>query len=294
MTPLIVGAGAIGLLAASRLALAQQPAPIRTRQSPSGSFNLTFRDQGRDYPLLLRYSQPDDVYSHVLVCTKAYDVVAAVAALQAQLKQDACIVLCHNGMGTHDAVQATLQPKQQLWFASTTHAALRQSPHLLIHTGHGATRVGPLNSAAKACDGGGLIDWLQRALGPLILEANIEHALWHKLAINAVINPLTALHQCRNGELAKPEFTDEIQHLLREFVAIAAAAGFDFEQESLSHDVYQVMARTAQNRSSMAEDVRLHRRTELAAITGFVLEQAAQANINAPHHAALYQALADR
>ena len=285
---LVVGKGAIGLLAASRWQLCQQPVLLWQKQPKSLCYR--FSSGSQDYAMMLQNAQGGP-FDKVLVPLKAYDVVDAVRSLLPKLSDQAQIVLCHNGMGTLDAVRQLLGPRQGLWFASTTHGAYKPHALHLRHTGFGSTMLAPCNNAAKNCRWN-LCKELSQALSPLTLVDDITPYLWRKLAINTVINPLTALHNCRNGELNKAEFQIQIKNLLAEFVLVANACGQNFTEDQLYQQLQQVQTTTAQNFSSMQQDVSSGRRTELGAITGYLLKEAALHQLQIPAHQALYDALA--
>lgn len=295
----IIGQGAIALLAASQSALAGYPCYVQGREAASQTaMPLDFRRGQQNFPLLLSM-RPADVskVAVLLVCVKAYDAVAACAQWLSLLADDGCLVLCHNGMGTANTVAAMLGKSQQLWLASTTHGALKTGPHRLVHTGLGATSLGPANLAAKqafATVPAHLMAAIQAALAPVSLTPNIADLLWQKLLVNLVINPLTALHQCRNGDLLAAEFQPRVTALIDEAVRVAQAQGISMDQAQASALVGQVMQRTAENYSSMQQDVAMHRRTELAAITGFLLDCAATQQLAVPTHQQLYDELTAR
>lgn len=296
---LIIGNGAIALLAASQCALAAYPCYLQGRTSAtSKSLPLDFRRGQQNFSLLLS-TRPADVTKTaiLLVCVKAYDTVAACQQWLSLLADDGCLVLCHNGMGTTEQVAAMLKPSQQLWVASTTHGALKTGPYRLVHTGIGSTSLGPVNAAAQAAFTSpthGLALAINAALGPLTLTADIASLLWQKLLVNLVINPLTALHQCRNGDLLAPQYQDVVDSLITEAVQVAQAEGVAIAEATAKQLVRQVMQKTAENYSSMQQDVALQRRTELAAISGFLLHCAKRHQLVVPTHQQLYQQLTAR
>ncbi|WP_348732705.1 2-dehydropantoate 2-reductase [Rheinheimera texasensis] len=285
----IVGQGAIGLLAASQLALHQCPFHLLLRRQQHHNLVLNFRQQQQDFPLLLNCQRPQQLITLLLLPVKAFSVQSALQQWLPLCTADADIVLCHNGMGTLVAAQQQLQPGQKLWFASTTHGALKSGPHQLEHTGIGGTVLGPVNDIARITPAPFTL--INAALGPLEVVSDILPVLWQKLAINAVINPLTALLMVKNGELTKPQHRTQIDQLVAEFCQVARTQGQQFDAHSLTQRVLAVAANTAGNYSSMQQDRALQRPDELEFITGFLLNAAAEAGLTLPAHQQLYRQL---
>lgn len=285
----VVGQGAIGLLAASRLALGHLPCHLLTRNTSRSTLVLNFRQQQQEHSLLINCQPPQQPVQLLLVPVKAFSVAQALHQWLPCCAPDADIVLCHNGMGTLELAQQQLGTHQKLWFASTTHGALKSGPHRLQHTGLGRTILGPVNAFASHSQAPAAV--LNVALGPLQVVADILPVLWQKLAINAVINPLTALLMVKNGELTKPQYRAQIATLVDEFVMVAQVKGQHFDAQSLCQTVLDVAANTAGNYSSMQQDRTLCRPDELEFITGFLLAGAADAGISIPAHQQLYQQL---
>lgn len=280
----IVGQGAIGLLAASRLQQAGFDVSLWLRQP---------RTLTADFAGAQRQFKPASApVCAVLIPVKSYAVTAAVQSLLPALTSDAQLVLSHNGMGSIEQVKPMLSASQGLWFLTTTHGALKQL-NGVQHTGTGNSTLAALNDAAKLKQHQ-VLRAMDVALGPVTLTDNIQPALWQKLAINAVINPLTALYNCRNGELAAQKYRQHIEALVGEVCQVAAACGYALAEQATLQSVLQVIAATAQNFSSMQQDLAHQRRTEIDAITGYIVLQAARHNIKVPHNKALLQQILQR
>lgn len=283
----VVGEGAIGLLSAARLHLAGYPVQLHRRTA--GPFDFVFQSAVSSQSLTLP-SQIQQPYSSILLPVKAYAVLDAVKQLLPLLDDNAQLVVSHNGMGTIEQLLPLLKPEQGLWFLSTSHGAFKPDHSTVVHSGLGQSVLGALNQAALAQQQS-VEQAMQAALGPLVVMADIWPALWQKLAVNAVINPLTALHQCKNGELSNSRYTAAIELLIEEFVLVAKASGQDFSIEAIQSRVTQVIRQTADNYSSMQQDFAKGRRSELDYITGFLLKQAEQHQLQLPAHQAIYQLL---
>ncbi|MBZ9611974.1 ketopantoate reductase family protein [Rheinheimera maricola] len=275
----IVGKGAIGLLAACRLTLANYPIGLWLRQ-PLAVYSQFKGQQFRFTPAVTPLNA-------VLIPVKSYAVIDAIKGLLPFLTSNAQLVISHNGMGTISQILPLLQPDQGLWFLTTTHGALKQGVNL-FHTGNGQSVLAPLNTAAKQ-QSSVVHRAMDDALGPVITTENIEPFLWQKLAVNAVINPLTAIHNCSNGALAEARFQPLLDALVLEVCQIASAEGVVLEPTQIQQNVRQVIRNTAENYSSMQQDIVHQRRTEINAINGFIVQQARHYGITVPHNENLLQ-----
>lgn len=216
----------------------------------------------------------------LLVTLKAWQVSDAVKSLANTLPKRTPIVLIHNGMGTVDELKSLEQP---LLIGTTTHAA-RRDGNVIVHVASGTTHIGP----ARQQDGdfSYLAEMLQEVLPDVAWHNNIRPALWRKLAVNCVINPITALQECKNGELR--DFPEEIRKVTHELAAVIEREGHHISADELLDYVYQIIENTADNVSSMLQDIRAMRHTECDYITGYLLRRARAHGIPVPENARLY------
>ncbi|WP_413699052.1 ketopantoate reductase family protein [Psychromonas sp. KJ10-10] len=293
----IIGAGAIGCLWAVNLIRSGQKVQLITRKS-SLATTITYQNlQGltKDYPCSLsnhlQYSN-----APILVCVKATQVKQALLDQKQQINSKQVIILMHNGMGTAEQV-ANLFPDNPIICATTSNACLVKSPFNIQQTGLGITYLGAFNEPAKSCDH--LLKDLDNALGNCHWNENVEQTLWLKLLINIAINPLTAIHQIKNGELAEDSFQAQINTMLDEALPVLQAIGLLSEDASTENNVFErsnllntvngVIHATSENFSSMNRDIYHQRLTENEFINGYLLKKASQHNIETPLIKKLYQ-----
>lgn len=275
----ILGAGAIGQLLYWQLQpltpqlLGRRPTPPRiSYQHLNGHIE-------HQAPRYLQLTQGIDADTDLLIVSvKAHQVTDALLPLLPELPSHCAILLLHNGMGPHLDVAAHTGTRPLL-LGTTSQGALRQKSWFVRHTGHGITHIGqytgvPLSQTIRHS--------LLRTLPDCHWQADILTALWQKLAVNCAINPLTALHQCPNGALAAAEFQQQIISIISELQQVAAAEGLHFKQNELLARINQVINLTANNQSSMLQDCRHHRQTEINAINGYVVDRAIAHGLTAP------------
>lgn len=222
----------------------------------------------------------------LLVTTKAYAVQPALEPLIGRLPASTPILLLHNGMGTEGWV-ARAFADNPLLLGITSNGALRDGEGILHHTGDGETWIGAANDAALPCQA--LIAPLAVALPHAAWSADIHSRQWEKLIINALINPLTALQDVRNGALlTQPE---RLATLCQELMPLLAHQGLVHDTEHWLGRVRQVLQATAGNYSSMHQDLAAGRPTEIDYITGYLLRAAQEADLHLPQHQQLYDAI---
>lgn len=216
----------------------------------------------------------------LLVTLKAWQVSTAVAHLAARLPTGSPVLLLHNGMGTADELRQIPQP---LLMGITTIAA-RRVGHCVEQMASGITHIGPLSNSARPFSV--LADVLHAALPDVAWHDNISTAAWRKLAANCAINPLTALHNCANGGLR--DYPEVIARVVDEVAEVMAREGHHASADDLLAWVWQVIDTTSANTSSMLQDVRAQRHTEIDYITGFLLRRARAHGIATPENARLF------
>ena len=164
----------------------------------------------------------------------------------------------------------------------------RRGTGQLVHAGQGETQIGQHDRAGAPGWFAAFADSDQR----FSWTPDIAASLWRKLLINCAINPLTALHRCRNGALlANTRHRAELQAVCAELAAVAAARDETALAADIAAQTIAVIRSTAANRSSMLLDVLRGNRTEIDYITGYFCREASRLKLPCPRNRALLAAL---
>lgn len=294
----ILGAGAVGQLICRQLTVAGMNVGFIGRNdlessqqvlsfTPLASADDLQQIQAIPYSVPILTTDALDNIRLVIVCVKAYQVLDALSPLLKQLPSQCHILLLHNGMGPHLALAPLINAQANsrgLSLGTTSQGVLRQAPWQIKQTGQGLTQLGHFTGAE-------LTEHYRNALLAAIPNSEwvdaIVPCLWQKLAVNAAINPLTALYQCPNGILAEPDFSGMINSILDELIMVAAHDGVSLDKSFLHDRVYQVIRLTAGNFSSMHQDIAHQRRTEIDQINGYICDRAQAHDLSAPVNAEL-------
>jgi 2-dehydropantoate 2-reductase len=140
----------------------------------------------------------------------------------------------------------------------------------ITHTSIVITDIGLSSGNADIKKQQALTNLLNKALPSVELHKNIIEKQWLKLAVNCVINPITALHNINNGQVNNDVFTVQIKEILTELVLVAKCEGIHLNIDLLIKTVSLVATATAKNSSSMRCDVLAHKQTEINYINGYI------------------------
>lgn len=302
----VVGAGAMGTLVAARLsntvapdagggAPYEHPTRVVLYGRPGEHLDTVARDgvslterDGTTNPVKLHAtSDAAEVEgSDLVIClVKAWASGESVAPLKSYLTRDTIVLTLQNGLGNAAQLRSALLHegvRPHVWLGVTTQAAIRTGPGAITHTGSGITVIGRKSSevnprlrqvAATLTNG----SWQTSAVD------DIHRWVWRKLAVNAAINPVTALAGVpnrairENGELQKAA-----RIIASEVAAVATARGISLDTKELIAAVNDVAGATGDNRSSMLVDLESGMRTEIDAINGAIVSEARRHGIPVP------------
>lgn len=272
----VLGVGAIGGLFACRLQQSGANVTLLTRHglAPTREIIVSGGSERvyRFFQQPLNAETPEAVtepIGHLLVTTKAWAVQSALKSVSNRLTSGSTVVVLCNGMGLAERA-APLIGDATLILASTTAGCRRSSDNKLIISGEGSTRVGAY--VPDDTPPAWFTQW-QEAVPDCRWESDIREVLLAKVALNAVINPLTAIHSVENGALLHPPLKDQTDRIIDEVQSLLRGGGADRIAAALPDSVRTVCTQTAQNHSSMRVDMARGEPTEIEAIVGWLLKE---------------------
>jgi len=265
----ILGAGAIGRLFAFRLASAGNEVTLIRRSITSDHVTLAIQVEEQTLQHTFRQQRSDDpqTIDHLWITTKSYDVVAAAESVRHRLSPRSTVAVLANGMGYHEKLSKVCAPAQLLAGITTAGAKITDTG-ALVTAGSGMTRLGWWRQT------GDPPDWFESLASDdwtCLWETDIQDKLLEKLALNAVINPATALLDIDNGALLEPPYRVQLIEAREEVRQLLIWGGCEKAAEDLDARLTSVLQDTANNSSSMRTDTQLGRRTEVNAILGYLL-----------------------
>ncbi|WP_121744200.1 ketopantoate reductase family protein [Natronorubrum halophilum] len=287
MDIVVFGAGSLGSLVGGMLArdpahdvtlVARDPHATAVRER---GLEIVDELEARVYPATTTDGR-DLAAELAIVTVKSFDTAAAAETLATGSYET--ILSLQNGLGNEEALAARLECP--ILAGTASYGALLREPGVVACTG-----IGDIVLGAR---GGGPSERADR-VGDLFASAGLEttvaddmpRRLWEKLVVNAGINAVTALTATENGAVLQRPANELAREATGEAARVARARGIRLSNRDALAALESVAADTAANTSSMRQDVRAERRTEIDAINGYVVDRAAELGIEVPTNGVL-------
>jgi 2-dehydropantoate 2-reductase len=218
----------------------------------------------------------------IIITVKANQCSKILQSLKGYLPEHIPVVLLMNGMGIWEEARTILP--NPFWTGVTSRGAVHEG-RTVYPRGNGATYIGSPEHQKPIPE----IELLARSIGAVISPCIEEHQL-QKLLVNACINPLTALHQCKNREIVAA-YKKEVQKIFSEIYPVLKTLGLTVSSEIAFDLVLSVAEKTGENYSSMAVDFKQKRPSELEYILGYILKTGERLHKSLPVTENLYALL---
>ncbi len=288
---LIVGSGAMASLFAARLAISRQPVLMydtwadAVQTISQNGIRLT-SPSGEQTTIAIPITDSLEAVppvQYALVLVKSWQTRVSADGLRRVLMENGIALTLQNGLGNLEVLERALGS------ARCTAGVAMLGAHL--------TAPGVVQQAGKAELTLGTHPRLQN-LPQMLANAgfivsrqdDLESLLWGKLVVNAAVNPITALLNIPNGTLLEnPAAHQLMQQIINEICCVAAKRSIQLPYANAADHVIQVIQNTAGNVSSMLQDLRNHRLTEIDVINGAVVHYAKKADVSVPVNETLVQ-----
>ncbi|MBN1428741.1 MAG: 2-dehydropantoate 2-reductase [Anaerolineae bacterium] len=223
----------------------------------------------------------------ILILVKSSQTAQAADLAAQVLRPGGLALTLQNGLGNLEIIAEQVGSDRSALGTTTLGAAIDE-PGVLREGGLGVTHLATrstihmqMQAVAMLFEQGGLHTELVDDVSPLV---------WGKLAINAAINPLTALLRVSNGALLASSYARGVMgDAAREVAAVAAAKKISLPFLDPAARAEEVARLTAHNRSSMLQDVLRGAPTEIDAICGAIVREGEMAGVSTPINAVLYR-----
>ncbi|KAL1964780.1 hypothetical protein VTN77DRAFT_6647 [Rasamsonia byssochlamydoides] len=247
---------------------------------------------------------------HLIVSVKAPQTVSALRAIKDRLGPASTILFLQNGMGSPDEAAEKLFPaldtRPRFMQGIVLPGAFMIEPFVVRHAALGDIPMSVLprrdDSDNEIIDSSRyLMDTLTQA--PVLGAKEVEYTellqrQLEKLTANAIANPLTAILNEANHVLVHPHMQPLIRSLLAETALIIRSlpelqsvpgAQERFATKRLEDRILPYLDQVKQNISSMCQDLRAGKKTEIEYINGYLVKRAREIGVPCELNATLLQ-----
>ncbi len=280
---LIVGTGAMALLFGSRLT----SAGVKVSFLGTWKEGITaLKDNGirvagpegeRIYPARA-FSDPAEIsqIQLALILVKSWQTERAAVQLSHVLSPEGLALTLQNGLGNLQILSDILGVDRVAQGVTTSGATLLE-PGLVRMGGEGLISIQEHPRLPA------LLELFQRAGLSVQQLPDLTSLVWGKLVINVAINPITALLGVRNGLILESQSARQVMGQAAEEAAeVARAMGIELNFSDPLQAAEAVAEATAQNQSSMLQDINRGAPTEIDVLCGAITRLGQKYQVGTP------------
>lgn len=294
MKILVIGAGALGSLVAGILSTENDVTiigrPEQVWMLKKKGLRIEGLTQGEYRIKAFTYVPKDETYDLIIICVKAYNTEMTLTPLSPLLEKGTRILSLQNGLDNEERILAYLKERNipsEVIGGITCHGVTYKGPGLVKHAGTGDSMIGHFGWGSDELHIVDIVPEIADAfkLAGMDMEITmcIDREIWAKTIINSAINPLTAIVRASNGILMENEDMNNMaRDLISEGVRVANAHDVDLTDQEMFRRTFDVVERTSSNVSSMFQDIKLKRRTEVDSINGAIARKGEKVEMPTP------------
>lgn len=233
------------------------------------------------------------IYDVILVATKTFlnkDIIKNISTMRLKKVK---VILLQNGWGMNRLFEKVFS-QSQIFNAHIYCGFIRlERNHSHITAYGGPTFFGNIVSVDRDCTIATLCDLITIGGLPCEYTSDITTKMWSKMLYNCTTNPLSFIFDIKNGQLGSSRHMREIMNGIVEeiFIVLSKTAfktNWDTAAEYLDYFYNELLPLSKDHRSSMLQDKRTGKHTEIDYFNGAVINLARDYKISCPHNEITY------
>ena len=283
MQIIVLGAGAIGSLYGAKLAATNDVTLVGRAEHVAAINANGLRVEGLESEIVrvraLTALEKIGPNALVLLTTKVPDIAAALEPIARLVREDTTIVSLQNGFDSEVIARRALGNRGVVLRAITQFGAIFEAAGVIQFMARGYTLLEQHERSDR------IAAVLTAAGLDCRVSPDIARDVWHKLVINCVVNPITAILGCEVRAIANPQLDPLKELVIAECIAVAATQGVVLE-ENFQEEISDFF-RPSHNIASMLQDLGRGHTTEIDYLNGAVATLGARQGVDCPVNAAL-------
>lgn len=223
------------------------------------------------------HETPDAVF----LFTKAMQTENALASIKPYIGTNTYLVSLQNGLCGFDQLKQYTDPEHIILGVTNYPSDLIEDGHI-VSKGNGYVKIARSDQRSDPMVEQ-LSEIMVRSGFASQVEPNIFVAIWEKAAFNIALNTTTAICRATCGMIGNsPDGRNLSYRLADEVIGVSHALGIQVSENSIKNLINTTFSVHKDHYSSMAQDIISHRKTEAAALHGYVIKKADLLQIPVP------------
>jgi len=288
----IVGAGAMGCLFAARFLEAGASVTLidnsleRLRVIENQGLEL-IDDAGRRVlkprtALAQQFTGPVDL---LMLFTKGVHSAAAVNSVAHLARLEPIALTLQNGLGNAEILAGAFGADRVLMGTAHVPADLQMPNKVLTH-GFADVHLGGFVPAAQRL-AQPVADLLTRSGFDSTVAADVQAAVWEKLAFNAALNATAMVAQANNGQMNNEYGRRIASAVVLESAAVARSVGIRLDAQAINETIDRALTEHPSHKASMLQDREHGRLGEIETLNGAIVRLGQEHGVPTPVNATL-------
>jgi len=223
----------------------------------------------------------------ILITTKSFDTEEATSQVLPLVGGDTLVISLQNGLGNVETISRLVGDERTVGGRVMFGVELEREGHFLVTVCADRVMLGSPSAKVPQERIAEVATAFTQAGIPAEATPHIQRFIWGKVLYNCCLNALSALLDTSYGELGEyPETREIIAAVISEVFALAQRRGVDlgFSSPAAYQEVFfnRLLPDTYSHHSSMLQDVKQGKKTEINAINGAVVRLGEEEGIATP------------
>jgi 2-dehydropantoate 2-reductase len=224
----------------------------------------------------------------ILFCVKSPDTESVAKEIKPYLAEGSIILSLQNGVDNCERIKTVLS--NPTYPAVVYVATGMAGPGHVKHFGRGELVIGDPEDREACLDQlSGIQDYLNKGNVPCSISKKIKHDMWLKFLVNCSYNAISGIGQIEYGQIVQSKHTNDlIGQIIKEFLAVAEKEGINISLEQAILANEQIAKTMAKQKSSTAQDLMKHKKTEVDYLNGYIVRCGMAHQIPVPANQSVY------
>ena len=277
----VIGSGAMGILIAMKLNETEKNVSLIATKETAEEIKKRGTIIVEGITEIQNEIKIDDEISNAdwhILAVKNYHLDDIIPELK---KYKSNILTCQNGLKAIRKLSTEIDEQRVVGMVTSVGSTVIERGHVR-HTGEGYTKIGEINGE-KSERVLRIVKKFNNAGIKTEITENLEGEIWLKSIVNSAINPVTAIANKKNGALIEGVLNERARKICEEGMKVAEKCEILLPENPWKKTM-EIITLTSDNESSMLQDVKKGRKTEIDSINGEISRLGKNKNVETPEN----------